>query len=142
MFKSILSEILNKTKLTSIIIKQSNTHIITTRSLTNSILKTNNQAGPLIISKKQFTLTTSRNGLMEFFDEEKNWGQNIIVHGREWKLDELRLKNSVDLHKLWFVLLKERNMLLTMQAAYKENHTAFPNPERIAKVIIKEKFYA
>lgn len=33
-----------------------------------------------------------------------------------------------------FVLLKERNMLLTMEEAYKEKWEYFPNPERIDKV--------
>lgn len=54
--------------------------------------------------------------------------------GREWKTDELRLKSNEDLHKLWFVLLKEKNMLLTMEHAYKEEYVAMPNPERIDKV--------
>jgi len=54
--------------------------------------------------------------------------------GREWRTDELRLKSNEDLHKLWFVLLKEKNMLLTMEHAYKEEYVAMPNPERIDKV--------
>ena len=48
--------------------------------------------------------------------------------------DELRLKSHSDLHKLWFVLLKERNMLLTMEQAYKEEYVNLPNEERIDKV--------
>lgn len=38
---------------------------------------------------------------MEFFDEEKNWGQDRIRVGRSWNKDELRLKSNQDLHKLW-----------------------------------------
>lgn len=35
-----------------------------------------------------------------------------------------------------FVLLKERNMLLTMEHECKANFELFPNPERIDKVIL------
>jgi large subunit ribosomal protein L47 len=71
---------------------------------------------------------------MEFFDEKKNWGEREVKVGRSWKLDELRLKSNEDLHKLWYVLLKEKNMLLTMQHDAKEECRDFANPERIDKV--------
>ena len=54
--------------------------------------------------------------------------------GRPWRVDELRIKSNSDLHKLWYVLLKERNMLLTMQHEYERQSELFPNPERIEKV--------
>lgn len=78
--------------------------------------------------------TSRRNDLMEFFDDPKNWGKDKIKVGRSWRKEELRLKNNEELHKLWFVLLKERNMLLTMEEAYKQEWKYFPNPERIDKV--------
>ncbi|KAL7674175.1 hypothetical protein ACOME3_000455 [Neoechinorhynchus agilis] len=80
------------------------------------------------------SLTPTEKGLMEFFDNEKNWGANYIVHGRSWRKEEIRLKSNIDIQKLWFVLLKERNMLLTMQEEYRRQYEVFPNPERIDKV--------
>ncbi|XP_033338431.2 mitochondrial ribosomal protein L47 [Megalopta genalis] len=78
--------------------------------------------------------TSKQNDLMEFFDDEKNWGKNRVLVGRSWRQEELRLKSNEDLHKLWYVLLKERNMLLTMEEVYKKKYEYFPNPERIDKV--------
>ncbi|KAK0422652.1 hypothetical protein QR680_007700 [Steinernema hermaphroditum] len=74
----------------------------------------------------------------QFFDDEKNFGVTELRPkarpGRSWTQDELRLKSSEDLHKLWYVLLKERNMLLTMQEAYTSRARHMPNAERIDKV--------
>ncbi|GBP84960.1 39S ribosomal protein L47, mitochondrial [Eumeta japonica] len=71
---------------------------------------------------------------MEFFDVKKNWGETEVKVGRAWRLDELRIKSNADLHKLWYVLLKERNMLYTMEKECNEKMKTFPNPERIDKV--------
>lgn len=71
---------------------------------------------------------------MEFFDVKKNWGENEVKHGRGWELSELRIKSNTDLHKLWYVLLKEKNMLLTMEHESLEEHRLFPSPERLDKV--------
>lgn len=73
---------------------------------------------------------------MEFFDDKKNWNKQEVRHGRAWTKDELRLKSASDLHKIWFVLLKERNMLMTMEHECKEKHRLFPSAERIDKVKI------
>merc|ERR1712029_129084 len=72
--------------------------------------------------------------LHEFFDHPEHWGQERVRVGRAWSQPELRLKSNEDLHKLWYVLLKERNMLLTMDEAYQQECKEMPNPERIDKV--------
>ncbi|XP_075213182.1 mitochondrial ribosomal protein L47 isoform X2 [Lycorma delicatula] len=72
---------------------------------------------------------------MEFFDDKKNWGQDRVYVGRSWRKEELRIKSNSDLHKLWYVLLKEKNMLLTMEHECAEKNKIFPNPERIDKVM-------
>ncbi|KAJ8732911.1 hypothetical protein PYW07_015510 [Mythimna separata] len=85
-------------------------------------------------TRRDIHTTTPANDLMEFFDKKKNWGETNIRVGRPWKLDELRLKSNTDLHKLWYVLLKERNMLYTMEHECNDKMRLFPNPERIDKV--------
>ncbi|XP_034824216.1 large ribosomal subunit protein uL29m [Maniola hyperantus] len=83
---------------------------------------------------KYFHTTSKQNDLMDFFDNKKNWNETNIRVGRGWRLDELRIKSNTDLHKLWYVLLKERNMLFTMEHECNEQIRLFPNPERIDKV--------
>lgn len=72
--------------------------------------------------------------LMEFFDSPENWGEMKVRVGREWRVEELRVKSNTDLHKLWYILLKERNMLLTMAHEAEVSSEYFPNPERQDKV--------
>jgi len=72
--------------------------------------------------------------LRDFFDHPEHWGKERVRVGRSWTQPELRLKSNEDLHKLWYILLKERNMLLTMEEAYKVEALEMPNPERLDKV--------
>uniref|UniRef100_A0A8B9TRD4 Large ribosomal subunit protein uL29m n=1 Tax=Anas platyrhynchos TaxID=8839 RepID=A0A8B9TRD4_ANAPL len=78
--------------------------------------------------------TLSRNGLEEFFDDPKNWGEKTVKSGDAWNIKQLRGKSSEDLHKLWYVLLKEKNMLLTLEQESKRQQKPMPSPERLEKV--------
>ena len=57
-----------------------------------------------------------------------------ITTGRSWAASELRLKSNEDLHTLWWVLWKERNMLLSEKDAARANGTRMENVGRIEKV--------
>eukprot|EP00742_Colponemidia_sp_Colp-10_P000935 GILJ01001013.1.p1 GENE.GILJ01001013.1~~GILJ01001013.1.p1 ORF type:complete len:196 (-),score=10.71 GILJ01001013.1:85-627(-) len=67
------------------------------------------------------------------FMESTPKGERITA-GRSWKAAELRLKSFDDLHKLWYVLLKERNMLLSEKLVAKSEQRKMINPERLQKV--------
>jgi len=54
--------------------------------------------------------------------------------GREWEARELRLKSFDDLHGLWYVLLREKNMLQTEKFLAKANRTKMRAMHRIGKV--------
>ncbi|KAF9923534.1 54S ribosomal protein L4 mitochondrial [Linnemannia zychae] len=60
-------------------------------------------------------------GVEEFFEGGKSIPTEKSWTGRAWRASELRLKSFDDLHKLWYVLLKERNLL----AAQKEEARRF-----------------
>ncbi|XP_048504374.1 uncharacterized protein LOC104899331 isoform X3 [Beta vulgaris subsp. vulgaris] len=75
-----------------------------------------------------------RNPLEQFFEVDRAADdEKRVVYGRGWKASELRLKSWDDLHKLWYVLLKEKNMLMTQRQMLNAQNLRFPNPERISK---------
>ncbi|XP_039984791.1 39S ribosomal protein L47, mitochondrial [Xiphias gladius] len=78
--------------------------------------------------------TISRRGLEEFFDFPENWGETNVKSGGPWTAKQLRTKSNEDLHKLWYVLLKEKNMLLTLEQEARRQRVQMPSPERIRKI--------
>ncbi|TYZ65264.1 hypothetical protein PybrP1_002511 [[Pythium] brassicae (nom. inval.)] len=61
-------------------------------------------------------------------------GAKKVAVGGDWKAWMLREKSTDDLHKLWFVLLKERNALLTERQQCRTKNISMPNPSRRVKV--------
>jgi large subunit ribosomal protein L47 len=62
--------------------------------------------------------TDPDHGLWEFFQDRKkvlNTPEEDSEHGRAWSVEELRHKSWDDLHKLWWVCIKERNRISTAQ---------------------------
>ncbi|KAG2387737.1 hypothetical protein C9374_001331 [Naegleria lovaniensis] len=78
--------------------------------------------------------TQPKRGLEEFIDKTILEGKAMESCGRAWGLRELRLKSLSDLQKLWIVLMKERNMLLTARLLAKTMGGKITHPERLAKV--------
>ena len=50
-----------------------------------------------------------------------NKQEQTITSGRSWKAAELRLKSTDDLHKLWFVCVREKNLVLADEMAKNHN---------------------
>ncbi|VEL12250.1 unnamed protein product [Protopolystoma xenopodis] len=79
---------------------------------------------------------TSNKGynLLKFFELPKFSGEISVHAGRPWRKDELRLKSSQELHKLWYILLRELNMLMTMDTEHERRVERMPSGERLEKV--------
>jgi len=76
--------------------------------------------------------SSSCRGLEEFFPvgaPDENFKS-----GRAWLARDLRHKSNVELHQLWYILVKERNMLLTVKQEALVHRQPFPAPERLRKI--------
>ncbi|KAI8137509.1 mitochondrial 39-S ribosomal protein L47 (MRP-L47)-domain-containing protein [Fennellomyces sp. T-0311] len=89
-------------------------------------------ARPLL---NEATANSKPQGLNQFFENGEALPKQIWT-GRAWKASELRLKSFDDLHKLWYVLLKERNVLATQREEAKRlgiNEQIWTNAGRLKK---------
>jgi large subunit ribosomal protein L47 len=100
-----------------------------------SLLHKNTPHFTSFLQCKLLHTTLSRKGLEEFVEDPKNWGEEKVKSGASWTCQQLRNKSNEDLLKLWYVLLKERNMFLTLEQEAKLQRLPMPNPEHLEKVI-------
>lgn len=54
--------------------------------------------------------------------------------GRSWKAGELRLKSTEDLHKLWYVCVREKNLVLADELALEHDPTHVRKAGKIRRV--------
>jgi len=83
--------------------------------------------------RQAFGTSPALRGLEEFFEKPLKEGE-VRTAGKSWKARDLRNKSWDDLHKLWYVLLKERNLLQSEKLRLRAQAQSLPNPLRLAKV--------
>lgn len=75
---------------------------------------------PVLDPAKRTPVQVDENhGLWGFFPSDRKsmaTPEEMAAHGRSWTVPELRNKDWDDLHRLWWVCLKERNRLRTYEA--------------------------
>lgn len=70
-------------------------------------------------SRRSKVQVNENHGLWGFFNSERTALQTpeqIHAHGRGWTLQELRSKSWDDLHRLWWMCVKDTNMVMTNEA--------------------------
>ncbi|KWU42912.1 MRP-L47-domain-containing protein, partial [Rhodotorula sp. JG-1b] len=85
---------------------------------------------------------TSNHPLWRFFHDQQSLESLTMrarAPGRSWTAPELRLKSFTELHQLWYILLRERNVLLTQREEARRlrvdlsGYTAVPDKLRLCQ---------
>ncbi|KAL8802834.1 MAG: hypothetical protein Q9223_006368 [Gallowayella weberi] len=113
---------------------------------------------PVLDPEKRSKVTVDENhGLWGFFRHDKkalNTPEETAAYGRPWAVEELRHKSWEDLHSLWWICCKERNILHTqfnehkrLDAGYGEAELldrarAVRSTQKAIKHTLTERFYA
>ncbi|TPX31706.1 hypothetical protein SmJEL517_g05019 [Synchytrium microbalum] len=86
-------------------------------------------------TSRTFTSSIVNRGLGEFFDDAKDgWRWKEGAPGRAWDASELRQKSFDDLHKLWFVCIKEQNLLASQGEEARRFRYFFPHETRVKRL--------
>ncbi|KAL8993878.1 MAG: hypothetical protein Q9169_006017 [Polycauliona sp. 2 TL-2023] len=113
---------------------------------------------PVLDPEKRSKVSVDENhGLWGFFRPDKkalSTPEEAVAFGRPWVVEELRRKSWEDLHSLWWVCCKERNLLATqeyertrLKAGYGEAENqdrdrAVRQTQKAIKHALTERFYA
>ncbi|KAJ2955948.1 hypothetical protein NQZ79_g8135 [Umbelopsis isabellina] len=115
-------------------------HIL--QRVANSIFKQSYQVAQQVRMVTTESNSTKAKGLQQFFENGVSLPEQTWT-GRSWKASELRLKSFDDLHKLWYVLLKERNVLATQREEARRlgiDKSTWTNAGRCKKSMARIKF--
>ncbi|KAH6635480.1 mitochondrial 39-S ribosomal protein L47 (MRP-L47)-domain-containing protein [Chaetomium sp. MPI-SDFR-AT-0129] len=112
---------------------------------------------PVPLSELPPIETDPDHGLWDFFPDRKRVAvapAEDAKHGRSWTVEELRHKSWDDLHRLWWVCVKERNRIATASWERTKYELGFGDAEsqnrdkqvrgtmRSIKHVLTERFYA
>ena len=101
------------------------------RRFAPALLRPATATAPAQAPARFFRSTRPALGLEEFYDaRHRSKVPEDFGGGRAWEASELRRKSFDDLHKLWYVLYKERNVLLTESARARRNVMRIKHPQR------------
>lgn len=83
--------------------------------------------------KRFFSISTLNRGLEEFFESNQKWmwREKEGAVGRPWTCAYLRLKSFDDLHKLWWICIKEQNKLESQKMEANRFRMIFPFKNRL-----------
>ncbi|CAL8580614.1 54S ribosomal protein L4 mitochondrial [Xanthoria parietina] len=107
--------------------------------------------------KRSKVAVDKKHGLWGFFRSDKkalNTPEETAAFGRPWVVEELRHKSWEDLHSLWWICCKERNLLATQayerdrlkagfgEAEILERNRAARQTQKAIKHALTERYYA